>query len=263
MADVRWRRLGKAGSLESMPWPVNFAARTLVDGCVRLLWPARCLVCGDPGARGRDLCAACADALPWNHSACATCALPLPGAPAEHDALAEQRCGACLRRPPPLAATRAAFVYGFPVDRLLPRLKFHQGLAAGRLMSQLAAEAFATAPRPDAVVPIPLHRARLRARGYDQALELARPLARALALPLRDDLLRRRKATAQQSRLDATARRRNLRRAFEVIPREAMPAHVVLFDDVMTTGATLHAAATALRRAGIGRVDAWVCARVP
>lgn len=162
-----------------------------------------------------------------------------------------------------MATTHAAFVYGFPVDRLLPRLKFHQGLAAGRLMSQLAAEAFATAPRPDAIVPVPLHRARLRERGYDQALELARPLARALDLPLRDDLLRRRKATAQQSRLDATARRRNLRRAFAVIPREAMPAHVVLFDDVMTTGATLHAAATALRRAGIGRVDAWVCARVP
>ena len=92
---------------------------------------------------------------------------------------------------------------------------------------------------------------------------VARPLAHALHLPLRDELLRRRKATAQQSRLDAAARRRNLRRAFEVIPREVMPAHVVLFDDVMTTGATLHAAANALRRAGIGRVDAWVCARVP
>ena len=245
-----------------MPWPVNFTARPLVDGCARLLWPARCLVCGDPGVGGRDLCVACADALPWNRHACATCALPLPAA-AAFDPSPPPPCGACLRQPPPLGAAHAAFVYGFPVDRLLPRLKFHQGLAAGRLMSQLAAQAFAAAPRPEAIVPIPLHRTRLRERGYDQALELARPLARALDLPLRDDLLRRRKATAQQSRLDATARRRNLRGAFEVISRARLPAHVALFDDVMTTGATLHAAATALRRAGIGRVDAWVCARVP
>ncbi|HEX5663739.1 MAG TPA: ComF family protein [Xanthomonadaceae bacterium] len=229
----------------------------------RAVFAPRCLLCGESGVDGRDLCRACTEALPWNHSACATCALPLPAATAAPDRLPGRLCGACLCRPPPLAATHAAFVYGFPVDRLLPRLKFHQGLAAGRLMSQLAAEAFVTAPRPEAIVPIPLHRARLRERGYDQALELARPLARALDLPLRDDLLRRRKATAQQSRLDATARRRNLRRAFDVVPRQAMPAHVVLFDDVMTTGATLHAAASALRRAGIERVDAWVCARVP
>ena len=233
---------------------VNFGARELVDRLGALLWRPRCLLCGAAGA-GRDLCADCAAALPWNHSACDRCALPLP-APAA-------ACGRCLRAPPPVETTRAAFLYAFPLDRLLPRLKFHHGLAAGRLLSRLTAEALAMAPRPDVLVPVPLHRARLRQRGYDQALELARPLARVLDLPLHDHLLRRRRATAPQSRLDAAARRRNLKGAFEVAAHAPLPAHVALFDDVMTTGATLHAAAKALRKAGVRRVDAWVCARVP
>lgn len=248
---------------------VNLQDGLAVDGVLawawlRRLWPPRCLLCAAPGDDGLDLCRDCAARLPWHRSACARCALPLPiAAGAAQDQVRDRVCGACLRRPPVLAATRAAFLYGFPVDRLLPRLKFHRGLAPGRLLATLMARAFEHADRPDALVPVPLHAARLRERGYDQALELARPLARALGLPLRNDLLRRRKATTPQSRLDAAARRHNLRGAFEARPGRPLPAHVALFDDVMTTGATLQAAATALRRAGVRRVDAWVCARVP
>lgn len=172
-------------------------------------------------------------------------------------------CGECLRHPPALAHTRAVFVYGFPLDRLVPRLKFHRDLAAGRLMAALMAEALATAPRPDAILPVPLHPRRLRQRGYDQALELARPLAEALSLPLRTDLLQRSRPTAPQSELHAAERQRNVARAFVVPPAITPPAHVCLIDDVMTTGATLQAAARVLLSAGALRVDAWVCARVP
>src|SRR3546814_7526919 len=125
------------------------------------------------------------------------------------------------------------------------------------------AKALADAGRPQALLAVPLHRARLRTRGYDQALELARPLARALVIPLLPGALVRSRATSPQSELDAARRRRNLRGAFSVAPDTRLPAHVALVDDVMTTGATLHAAAIALRRAGVMRVDAWVCARVP
>lgn len=270
-----------------MPSPVNFilsrrpigAMAAALSGLARhlpALWPAHCLVCREPcraGGSAADLCPACRDALPWNRSACARCALPMPAPTAA--------CGRCLRRPPPLTAVHAAFVYGPPLDRLLPRLKFHDDLAAGRLLAALMAEslvgrcagaavdtlsiapAVAQEPWPQAVIPLPLHRRRLRQRGYDQALELARPLAHALGLPLRPDLLRRVRETAPQSRLDAPARRKNLRGAFVAASPRSPLSHVALIDDVMTTGATLHAAADALRRAGIARVDAWVCARVP
>ena len=242
-----------------MPKPVNPTPRALVDGCFRralaALWPPHCLACGEGGAGGRDICAACALALPWNRVACPSCALPLPmPAPA---------CGACLKRPPPLEHLHAACLYAAPLDRLLPRFKFHGDLAAGWLLAQWMADAFGGLPRPDAIVPLPLHPARLRSRGYDQALELARPLARHLRVPLVARGLARRRQTAPQSELSALARRRNVRGAFAVPAGVVLPAHVVLVDDVMTTGATLHAAARALRVAGVRRVDAWVCARVP
>jgi ComF family protein len=254
-----------------MPAPVNRAASPRVDGWLARLGQAvcrpRCLVCSEPGHGGRDLCLACTRILPWLGAACARCALPLAGvhAAAAAGEAAPASCGACLREPPPLAAVHAAFLYTFPLDRLLPRFKFHHDLAAGHLLAATMVDAFAGLPRPDALVPVPLHLGRLRSRGYDQAHELARPLAAALDVPLQPGLLRRIRATAPQSDLDAGARRGNVRGAFvPVRPTGArMPAHVALVDDVMTTGATLHAAALALHRAGVARVDAWVCARVP
>lgn len=241
-----------------MPDAVNQNPPTPVDGPVRRLlrrmFAGCCLVCREAGADGMDLCPACRDALPWMPHACTRCAQPMPGG--------DPVCGTCLRKPPPLDHVIAAFDYRFPVDRLLPRLKFHRDLAAGALLGDCLASATRDADRPDALLPIPLHLARLRERGYDQALELAHTLARRHALPLRGDLLRRVRATSAQSRLDANARARNLRGAFAVRNAPSLPRHVVLVDDVMTTGATLHAAARALRRAGVARVDAWVCARV-
>ena len=229
-----------------------------VDGwlrkAARAVFSPRCLLCGECGVGGRDLCRACAEALPWNDSACLRCALPLP---------TPGICGACLQRPPPLTETHATFVYGFPLDRLVPRFKFHNDLVAGRLLSELMAQGLRGLPKPEALVPVPLHDSRLRQRGYDQALQLAKPLARALQVTLLPQLLVRTRATAPQSELDADARQRNLRRAFEVRAGATLPDHVALVDDVMTTGATLEAAAQCLRRAGVVRVDAWVCARVP
>lgn len=215
--------------------------------------PLRCLVCASPGNDGLDLCAACHADLPWNDHACPLCALPLP--PDEPAAA----CGACLRKPPRQVAAAATFLYAPPIDRLVLRFKFHQDLAAGRLLSQLMLQAvpdFAQHP----LLPMPLHGRRLRERGYDQARELARPLARDLKLPLWNGLCRSR-ATMAQSTLDAEARRQNLRGAFAV--QAAPPPRLTLVDDVMTTGATLDAAVRALRRSGLREATLWVCARAP
>ncbi|WP_208619638.1 ComF family protein [Xanthomonas populi] len=221
---------------------------------VRLLLPSVCLVCAEAGAADCDLCPSCRAALPDHGHACLCCATQL------YASDGAVLCGQCLQQPPPLQRVQACFTYRWPVDGLLRRFKFHQDLAAGRLLSELMAKHCAGLPRPQALVPVSLYRQRLRQRGYDQALELTKPLGRALRLPCLP-LLRRVRATAPQSELDADERQRNLRDAF--VAGGVLPAHVALVDDVMTTGATLHAAAQALRRAGVQRVDAWVCARVP
>lgn len=239
--------------------PVSRLARwlELLSPVAAALWPARCLVCGDPGEDGRDLCGRCDRHLPWSGAACARCALPVPAALPGETTI----CTLCEHEPPPIHRTHAAFAYAAPLDRLLPRLKFHGDLATGRLCARLMAERFAGLPIPDALVPVPLHPRRLRERGYNQAREIGAPLARQLGVPLREDLLRRVRHTRPQSRLEADARQTNLEDAFAVREGRAIPAHVVLVDDVMTTGATLHAAAWALREAGVRRVDAWVVAR--
>ena len=232
-----------------------------VDGLaarlLRVLLPLRCLLCGGAGANGRDLCSGCARDVARNAPCCPVCALPL-AAPAP-------ACGECLESTPPFAAAWAPFRYAHPLDLLEARFKFRGDLAAGRVLAELMIErAGEDAPAPPAlIVPVPLHESRLRERGYNQALELAQPLARALGIPQRPGLLTRSQATPAQTGLDAKARRRNLRGAFEAAPAAALASHVVLFDDVMTTGATLRECARVLRRAGVGRIDVWALARAP
>jgi len=228
----------------------------------RVVLPPHCLLCGEDGEAGRDLCLACAASLVRNPVCCPRCALPL-GVPAP-------ACGECLHRQPPFEAAFAPFLYAHPLDLLMTRLKFGRSLAAGRVLSGLWSEAITQmAPvLPTLFVPVPLHASRLRERGYNQAFELLRPLARSLKIPLAGSLLQRTRATPAQANLDASARRRNLRGAFGLhVPalRGLAPAavHVALVDDVMTTGATLRECARVLRRAGIGRVDAWALARAP
>lgn len=243
-----------------MEGAVNLNGRVTVDGIagglIRLALPPRCLLCGAAGAPDRDLCAGCVGDLLPNHPSCPRCALPL--------AVAAPACGECLASEPPFAAAWAPFRYAHPLDLLEARFKFHADLAAGRVLASLMVERIAVdgPDRPQLLIPVPLHRARLGQRGYNQALELARPLARATGIPLRHDLLRRVRATPAQTGLDAKARRANLRDAFAVAAAD-LPDHVALFDDVMTTGATLREAARVLRRAGVRRVDAWALARAP
>jgi ComF family protein len=207
-----------------------------------------CVLCGAPGS---PLCAGCAADLPALGTACERCAQPLP---------VPGTCGHCLRSPPPFDRTRALFRYGSPLSELVLRLKFQGALHLAPLLGRLLAAQLATVvPRPDVIIPVPLHPARLTTRGYNQALELGRPLARALDVPLASGLCRRVRDTAPQSTLDPDRRRRNVRGAFMV--EGEVPPHVVILDDVITTGATLSELARVLRRAGAQRVEAWALAR--
>lgn len=255
---------------------VNLKPSIPVDGLRQrlqfALLPAHCLLCGARSRELRDLCSACAADLQRNHSACARCALPMP--------LPALLCGECLRHEPPFDVAWAPFVYAHPLDLLLTKLKFGRSLAAGRVLSELWIAALresvadeSALAMPELLIPVPLHAERLRERGYNQALELAKPLARAFAIALAPSLLRRTHATAAQANLDAATRRRNLRGAFAVdksalaktvlLENAELPAHVALIDDVMTTGTTLRECARTLKRAGVARVDVWAFARAP
>lgn len=220
------------------------------------IFPATCRLCRAPGKHGLEVCQACARELPWLKHACARCALPLPPeAPLTH-------CAACRKSPPPLDRCAAMFLYQEPVSSWIQDLKFHQDLYAARLFGRLL---FASLPEnhdpSTLVIPVPLHRQRLAERGYNQALEIARPLA-GLGYTLRPRYCRRHKMTPAQSGLPAEQRRANLRNAFS-LTRRLDGCRVILIDDVMTTGTTLNAVATRCRQAGARRVEAVVLARTP
>jgi ComF family protein len=215
----------------------------------RRLLPQCCALCVAPCGNGL-VCDACASGLPRVVEACPLCALPAPDGAV---------CGACLARPPPFDATIAAYVYAFPLDRLLQAYKYGGRLAyADFFAAGLARRAAARTP-PDAIVALPLSPARQRERGFDQAREVARRVARLMALPLASALTRTRDTPAQAA-LPWRDRTRNVRNAFAA-DRSVAGLRVALVDDVMTTGATLAAAADALRHAEAAGVEAWVIAR--
>ncbi|WP_188797723.1 ComF family protein [Dyella nitratireducens] len=219
------------------------------------LLPWRCLLCGDAGANGIDLCADCAAELPRNTYCCQRCALPL--------SISTPLCGRCQRKAPPWDAAWAPFRYAWPLDRLETRFKFSRDLAAGRVLATMWRRAPRPRELPQLILPVPLHHRRLRERGYNQALEMARPLASVLGIPCRHDILLRMRHTDAQTGLDAVERRRNLRGAFALRNAAILPAHVIVLDDVLTTGATLAECARTLKRAGVERVDVWALARAP
>lgn len=220
----------------------------------------RCMLCLGRADTGRELCHACHLDLPWLGSQCRLCALPLP--------CDGQLCGQCQSSPPGFSRVLAPFRYAFPLDSMIPAFKYHRQYALGRLMAELLTEAVLdecfSSPRPDCLVPVPLHHRRQARRGFNQATELARPIARALGLPLCPAALRRVKATESQQGLSAADRRNNLQGAFRCRQASAVQGrHVVLIDDVVTTGASVRAATSTLLDAGAQQVSVWCIARTP
>ncbi len=178
-------------------------------------------------------------------------------------------CGECLRQPPAWSHAIAAADYDFPWDRLVIDFKFHGKVELASALAQRLAGAVKTSaslPAVDIVVPIPLSASRLAERGFNQAWELARRVARILGLPADAAVLLRPLDTAHQADLPRAQRAVNLRGAFMVDPRQRLRVQglkVALVDDVLTTGATAREAAAALLRAGAAGVQVWTLARTP
>lgn len=173
-------------------------------------------------------------------------------------------CGNCLKHPPAFTRAVAVYAYAFPVDALVRHCKYAGALGltdwfADALASRLAEE-FASGSRPELILPMPLHETRLAQRGFNQAVEIARRLAPRLKVPWLAEGCRRIRDTPPQAGLDLKARRRNLRGAFRC-DLDLTGKHVVLLDDVMTSGASLDELAKVVRKAGAKDVSAWVVAR--
>lgn len=216
----------------------------------------RCAVCGIvPGA---PVCAGCAaDFFPSDTTRCTQCALRLAQS---GDALV---CGRCLREPPRYDATLALADYAAPVDGMVIALKFGHRLELARVFGELLAERMGErVPRDALLTPVPLAFERHAERGFNQAREIARTVARRLALPLAADALLRARHGAPQEKLTLDERRRNIRGAFAV-RADVRGRTAVVVDDVMTSGATLDEIAAALKRAGAARVINLVVARTP
>lgn len=225
------------------------------------LLPAPCLACGQPAAGAPlGLCRACRAQLRRPRPGCHQCGRELGGAlPAGF------RCGRCRADPPAFEALLAAWRYQPPMDHVIAALKYRRLEYLGRHLAQDVLARLVAAGPFDVVVPVPLHFWRRWSRGFNQAERIAEEVAAGLHLDLARALARRR-ATPSQTRLPRVERRANVADAFRVRRGQVAALagrHVLLIDDVVTTGATLDAAARALRAAGAARVTAAVAARTP
>lgn len=226
---------------------------SLVDDLLGPWLPRRCLLCGLPTEAPRHgWCRGCLADLPWIVAGCNRCGLPLPAPGA-----------VCRRCPPALACfdrVAAVLVYEYPVDRLIAAAKFGAQMAMARGLGQLLALRAPAVCEPPVLIPVPLHWRREAGRGFNQAEEIARGAAGCLGLPVATALCRRSRATVEQARLPAPARRRNPDRVFTASASlRGLP--VVVVDDVLTTGATARALGETLREAGVGRLELWAVAR--
>ncbi|MBC7513936.1 MAG: ComF family protein [Herminiimonas sp.] len=238
--------------------------------------PGACALCGATGTH--VLCSGCrADFFGARAVRCACCGLSLASAPASRPV-----CGPCLQQQPAYDATVTAADYAAPLDQLVLGLKFGGRLALAPLFAEQLRAALSDRPvhqhatghndydglsrLPDLLAPVPLGHARLQERGFNQSLEIARPLSLALGVPLLPRLLIRVRDTPAQAQLAPLARRQNLLGAFTLAPRTSDSVrgrHVGVVDDVMTTGATLNEIAATLKRFGATRVTNLVFARTP
>jgi ComF family protein len=218
--------------------------------------PQSCVLCGH-SSRQHALCPACLEDLPgFSHEICRQCGLPLNGATPPH------ACGHCQQLRPDYDHVISAFAYAPPVSQLVAKLKFRGQIQLARLLGELLAKKIESAGRTQAqaLLPVPLHPARLRQRGFNQALEIARPLTQTLGLPLLSDCIQRCRDTRPQSDQAATQRERNIRGAFG-IHQPPTYSRIAIVDDVMTSGHTVNEIAKLLRTAGVEQIEVWCVAR--
>lgn len=229
---------------------------TVVRAFDAAIMPRRCVFCGTVCEPNEAYCCCgCAAELPWVENRCTRCAGPL--APPVRDGV---DCADCQQRPPPFVAAATPLRYTFPIDAAIKAMKFQRRLYYVQAFSPMLAQTMARLPQDiDALLPVPLHWRRHAIRGFNQAAELCKPLQKLTGLPILANVTRIR-PTPYQSGLDADERRRNLCAAF-AIQGSVIARHVLIVDDVITTGETCRQLASVVLAAGAEKVSVLAIAR--
>lgn len=220
------------------------------------LFGGNCELCGAVVKSGLVLCRECENSLIRLRNHCTVCADTLD------TGIEGQLCGRCQIHPPAYDRVSAALCYDDPVSQLILDLKYNNKLYLAPVLGNILTKHIIDQhqPLPEVLLPVPLHRARLRRRGYNQSLEIARPVGRQLGIKIDSRLVTRTRNTEPQSSLRPNQRARNVRRAFKII-KPVDGQSIALIDDVMTTGHTANALAEVLKKAGAKEVLVWVVAR--
>ena len=219
----------------------------------------QCLLCLSPTTNKYLLCTNCEKDLAENSHRCIICAIPFTESQSDEIKLV---CGNCQKNRPHFTTSIIPHLYAPPLKQLITQLKFHGNLTYVPLLAQNFINSIKLRgnTQPDCIIPVPLHYQRLRERGFNQALELTRIIAKQLDIPFDYSLCQRNKATPFQSGLNAKQRKQNLRNAFSVTNQHSYK-HVAIFDDVVTTGTTVNELARKLKESGVEVIEVWAIAR--
>jgi len=230
----------------------------LMDKLLLNLFPSRCILCQQTVGQGLEVCSACYLALPHNETCCVRCALPLA-----QDTGGSVLCGRCIKTPPAFDYAHSPFRYEDEIITLVHQLKFSEKIRFSRSIGEMLWQHFSTTDeRPDCLLPVALHKSRMRQRGFNQSIEISRELAKKLSVPIEHSAVLRQRHTPAQTGLSAKQRQKNIRGAF-MMAGELNYKHVLIIDDVMTTGATVNELAKLLKKNRVERVGVLSIARAP
>ncbi|MDG5469702.1 ComF family protein [Deltaproteobacteria bacterium IMCC39524] len=235
--------------------------RRALSAGIDLFLPPACLLCGQllpPGFDPQEFCAECQASMPpLGRSHCSCCSQPFPASSSQH------LCATCLQRPAAFSTVHAACSYQERVKDAIHQLKYRNQVNLAEPLGKLLGKSLEVAEvgfKPECIIPVPLHPGRLKKRGYNQALEISRPLARKMQVPIDTTLLQRTLKTPPQQGLTAAERRSNLRNAF-IVTTTPSARNILLVDDVMTTGETVRECSRVLMKNNIAEVQVAVIGR--
>lgn len=235
--------------------------KNLIKALSNSIIETRCVLCSDFVSRNVSLCEACEMDLPLNDFACVRCAIPMPAPESEQYT---RICGECISQPSDIDYAYSLFHYEAPMVELITQMKFGKKITHASILDYLFSKHFAQLlagkSKPDAILPIPLHPRRLAKRGFNQSLEISRSLSKAIDVPILLDLARRIKNTQSQTDLSKKSRRQNVKGCFKLL-QKPIYSHIVIVDDVVTTGATTKEMASLLKKAGVKKVGVLSVAR--